>query len=219
MLLEVQTSDFAEILKSLPHWMIFIVIMTVVAISPTLNIIRLVVDRIDKKKTRRIKASESLQLELLYERLLKSNDEMIKYLSLILDVQQGQVKNICNLQGLNGIIEAYYERSMLQIQSLLAKIYIDNHIYDPGRKEVISEDLTNNIKNLYRRDIGELVLLRYKNRKLSDYMKANIDPNILIEGIIDRMFNKGFGSKDMHAYIENCFNKYITETEKHYEAI
>lgn len=201
-LMQIQLDDNTiKIMKALSGNQIFVILLVTIIILNAGAIVRFIQEFQNKKTSDR------------------TNNDILSALNMLVELGQGKVYNIVNLQGANGIIDRYYSLSKLEIQGLLADIYVKNNIHNPERKIEITDNLNMTIKNLYKRDMGALVLFRYKTKRLSEYMDSSIQPQILIDGITERLFTRGVKSADMMNYIENCFDKYISETQKYYETL
>lgn len=144
----------------------------------------------------------------------------------IRDLYADKIRNILSLLGVQKTIERYYLLSCGIIKSTMIDIYTENHIYDPGRKKIIEDNIRSTIKNLYESDSSTLNIYRYKSKRLNAYMlgkdekgNINIDHNILSDAIILRLFEDKLKLDDMKKYIDACFKMFITNTVEYFESL
>lgn len=199
---QIDSTGLVKLLSGLPTTLLFILLLIIFITPIVLNVIRIIQNKSSKTEARTTNS-------LLYE--------MIELQGRMIEFQENKIRDILSIDGMKKVIQRFYEHSQQDIQGLMADIYIKNNINDPNRKEIIKHKIKSCVNNAYNRDIADLNGLRYRNKRLNEYMQNNIDPDVLIQKIIDNLFLRKFDSEDMHKYIASCFEKYITDTHKHYE--
>jgi hypothetical protein len=194
---QIDSAGLVKLLSGLPSGLLFVLLLILFITPVILSVVRIIQNKNTKTEAR---TTNSLLLRLI-------------------EYQENKIRDILSVDGMKKVIQRFYEHSQQDIQGLLADIYIKNNIHDPNRKEIIQHKIKSCVNNAYNRDVADLNGLRHRNKRLNEYMQANINPDILIQKIIDNLFVKKFDSEDMHKYIASCFEKYITDTHKYYENI